>query len=89
MMAVGCEDKTQPREGKQDEHYHRSDLRGWRAQADPDYVARLERHYRQVKEAMANPSPDVQRILAEYGAGETPKLWRRKNRRSKPKRRKK
>jgi len=32
--------------------------------------------------------PAVRRILAEYGAGETLKPWRRKSRRNRPKRRK-
>ncbi|MCG3162686.1 MAG: hypothetical protein JMDDDDMK_03991 [Acidobacteria bacterium] len=59
------------------------------ALADPAYVARLERHYRQVKEAVANPSPDVRQALAKYGVEKEPKTWRRKSRRNKPNRRKK
>jgi hypothetical protein len=34
--------------------------------ADPAYVARLERHYAQVKRVAANPTPAVRRTLARY-----------------------
>jgi len=55
--------------------------------ADPAYVGRLEAHYYQVKGVTAAPTPAVQRVLAQYGAGEVPPL-RRKSHRKKSKRRK-
>jgi len=47
--------------------------------SDPAYVARLESHYRQVKEAVRNPSPAVQRVMrrhAMYGEDTPPRSRR-------------
>jgi len=37
-------------------------------EADPAYIARLEAHYRQVKQAVADPTHPVQRLLAQLEA---------------------
>jgi hypothetical protein len=34
--------------------------------ADPDYVARLESHYHQVKEAVSNPTPAVRHVMRRF-----------------------
>jgi hypothetical protein len=34
--------------------------------ADPSYVARLESHYRQVKAAVAHPTPAVREVMRRY-----------------------
>jgi len=36
--------------------------------ADPAYIARLEAHYRQIKQAVADPTHPVQRLLAQLEA---------------------
>jgi len=36
------------------------------ALSDPDYVTRLESHYRQVKEAVANPTSVVRRVMQRH-----------------------
>jgi hypothetical protein len=38
--------------------------------SDPDYVARLEAHYDQVKQAVANPTPPIRRVLRRLRAEE-------------------
>jgi hypothetical protein len=53
--------------------------------ADTAYVARLESHYRQVKQAAADPTHPVHRVLTRLGLDgqEKPTPWRKKRKRSK------
>lgn len=53
---------------------------------DKAYVARLEKHYYQVKDMTAAPTPEVQRILSRWGGGDSSKPS--KPSRKKPKRKK-
>jgi hypothetical protein len=48
-------------------------------EADPAYIARLEAHYRQVKQAVADPTHPAQRLLAQLEAKDK-KQPRRKTR---------
>jgi len=58
--------------------------------SDPDYVARLEAHYRMVKEATADPSHPVQERLRQLGSPAQQRSRRQRKRsvrRSRPRRR--
>jgi hypothetical protein len=45
--------------------------------ADPAYVARLESHYRQVKQAVADPTHPVHQVLARIALDDEDRLVRR------------
>jgi len=46
-------------------------------EADPAYIARLEAHYRQVKQAVADPKHPAQRLLAQLAAKDKQKPRRK------------
>jgi hypothetical protein len=56
--------------------------------ANPDYCARLERHYHQVKQAAADPAHPIQRMLAQWKSEDEQRPVRGRSRKRNKRRRK-